>query len=221
MKISKFLRKSSWILLGFSIALVSVSLDQSPVYSDNSNQETTEQTTQEQEIPSIPENQIDIYRSVHEEVCRRSEDISIAIPLGTDNPIPIEQIPNDNSLELADSINFEAVGYIDSSGQPHSITARDVCEMIQTAINNGGSFDTSYFEQEEVLIADVSSSFLQAKEVSVVDLIVRNPRNGRYYLHSNVRVDSFCRDAVNAFLNDTWSKNDIDLRNLNLRNIEE
>ncbi|MDJ0575665.1 MAG: hypothetical protein QNJ65_10925 [Xenococcaceae cyanobacterium MO_234.B1] len=183
-----------------------------------SNQQTTEQTPQEQEIPSIPKNRIDIYRNAQQEVCKmseESEDINLAIPLGSNNPISIGQIPNDNRLNLANSVNFEAVGFVNSSGQAHPITAGDICDMImlQASMNSGGSFDAS--------AVDASGSFLQARRVSVIDLIARDQRNGKYYLLPNVRVDSFGRDAVNAFFNSTWRKNDIDVRNLRIRNIEE
>jgi hypothetical protein len=156
-------------------------------------------------------NRIDVYRNVQQEVCKmseESEDINLAIPLESDNPSSIGQIPNDKGLDLANAINFETVGYVDSSGQLHLITARDICDMIQAAMNSGGSFDAS-------------GSFLQARRVSIIDLIARNRRDGKYYLLPNVRADSFLRGTINAFVNSTWRKIDIDVRNLGIRNIEE
>lgn len=169
------------------------------------NQRITERTPQdtEPEIPSIAENRIAIYRNVQQEVCKLSEDsedLNLVIPLGSDNPISSERIPDSNRPNLANTLDFETVGFVNSSGDSRPITASDICEIvtIQASRNNDSSFDTT----------------------AVIDLIARDQKNGKYYLLPNVQVDSFSRDIVNAFFNSTWRKNDIDVRNLRIGRAE-
>jgi hypothetical protein len=55
----------------------------------------------------------------------------------------------------------------------------------------------------QILLADASRSFQMAKRLPVINLIVSRYKNGRRgnYLIPNVNANAFCRDLVNATLN--------------------
>ncbi|NEQ65222.1 MAG: hypothetical protein F6K21_06940 [Symploca sp. SIO2D2] len=135
-----------------------------------------------------------------------------AIPLGTRSPIQARVLPNDNGGTL-NATNCEAVGYFTQGGQPKSFTGKEAIDMFTAEERNGGSFDIVSGEQQN-LVADASSSFLQAQRIAIIDLIVRDKRNGAYYPLRNIRVDSFCRDALNAVANRTYRRYNGNLRSI-------
>jgi len=143
-----------------------------------------------------------------------TDNIAYAIPLGTNTPFAAGQLRNDDGGTL-NAGNFEGVGSVTPAGRPESVTGRDVVEMFTAEANNGGSF-ASDLDSRETLLADASGSFLQTQRIPVIDLIVRNKRNNRYYLLPKIRVDSFCRDALNAVSNHTYRRHNRDLRNLRI-----
>lgn len=143
-----------------------------------------------------------------------TDDFTYAIPLGTNRPFPVGQLRNDDGSTV-NARNTEGVGFVNTAGQPEPFTGRDAVEMIHTEANNGGTFDTA-LNTREILVADANGSFLQTRRVAVIDLIVYNKRNRKHYLIPNVRVDSFCRDTLNAVSNRTYRRHNRDLRNLRI-----
>ncbi|MEQ9486966.1 hypothetical protein [Coleofasciculus sp. F4-SAH-05] len=147
-----------------------------------------------------------------------TDNISYAIPLGTNSPFAAGQLRNDDGGTI-NAANFEGVGSVTNSAEPEPVTGGDVVEMFTVEERNGGSFDIGSGSRQ-TLVADASSSFFQARRVAIIDLIVRDKRNGRYYLLPNVRVDSFCRDALNSVRNQTFHRhNAYEVRKLNLRRL--
>lgn len=140
-----------------------------------------------------------------------TDNIQVAIPLNTNNPFANGSLPGDNNYDARNVSNYEGEGYVEA-GRPQPFTGTDAVGMITAEANNGGSF--GILNPREMRVADASGSFLQARSVAVIDLIVRNKNNGRYYLLPNVRVDSFCRDTLNAVHNRTWTRSTINVRNL-------
>ena len=168
--------------------------------------------------PQLTAGLVDQIRGLRDEAeSQLSDDIAVAIPLGTDGPFT-GALLNDDNYGGRNVGYLEEIGYVDNSGQPQPITGGDVVEMFSTEANNGGSFDAA-LKPREMLVTDASGLFSQARRISVIDLICRNRQTNRYYLLPNVRVDSFCRDALNAFSNRTWRENYVDVKNLRIRNI--
>lgn len=169
--------------------------------------------------PQLNAGLVDAIREVGDAAqAQMTDDIQVAIELGTDSPFGSGVLSGDNNYAGQNVSIFEEVGYVDNSGQPEPVTGGDLVEMIYTEANNGGSFDSA-LKTREMLVADASGSFLQTRRISVIDLIVRNRNNNRYYLLPNVRVDSFCRDALNAVSNRTWRRNYVNLGRLSPRRL--
>ena len=158
---------------------------------------------------------VEAIRGLRDEVgSQLSDDIAVIIPLGTDGPFGVGALRNDDNYGGRNVGYFEEIGYVDESGQPLPVTGGDLVDMFGTEANNGGSFDA--LKTREMFVTDASGSFLQARRVAVIDLICRNRQTDRYYLLPNVRVDSFCRDALNSVSERTWSRNDVDVRRLRI-----
>ncbi len=152
------------------------------------------------------------YSRAKEEVSRMSGDIPVKFPLDTNSPISRHQIPDDTGLPPEVTDDSEAIGFVDSSWQPRPITPRVLEDMFATGMMNGGAI--LKLEVEHILIADASRSFFQAKRIPTIDLIVYNKPTNRVYLVPKVNANAFCRDALNAVLNGTLSRNNIDLSKL-------
>lgn len=139
-----------------------------------------------------------------------TDDLRYAIPIPSNEPYGVGSLANDNG-QLTDLNYFEGIGTVTPSGQAEPVTGRDLIEMFTAEANNCGSFDyncgrNNALGERETIVADSSGLFAQTRRVSVIDLIVRNKRNGRRYLLPDVRVDSFCRDALNSIENRSWRR---------------
>jgi len=77
--------------------------------------------------------------------------------------------------------------------------------VFRAAIQNGGSLLPRSLspETQENLLADASGTFVQAKRIPVIDLIVFSPQNGRRYVVRGVNANAVDRDALNAVLTKT------------------
>jgi carotenoid cleavage dioxygenase-like enzyme len=58
---------------------------------------------------------------------------------------------------------------------------------------------------KEILVADASGLFAQEQVIYEVDLILYDRRNKERYRVNDVNLNAFCRDALNAVLDDTWT----------------
>ena len=141
------------------------------------------------------------------------DNVALAIPLGTTSPFGVGALSNDDGSTL-EKRNFEGVGFVNSAGIPESIAVSNIVGMFSAEVRNRGTFDA--VNPEEMVVADASGSWSQTRRVAVIDLICRNKENNRYYILPNARVDSLCRDALNAVSNRTWSMNSRDLGNLQI-----
>ncbi|AFZ27532.1 hypothetical protein Cylst_5521 [Cylindrospermum stagnale PCC 7417] len=134
---------------------------------------------------------------------RMPEDISLAIPLGTNSPIGNGQLPNDSGTPKTG--NYEATGFINPQGQAKNITPNDVADMTKTEVQNGGNLPSTA-EAQNIRLADASGRFYQARRLPVFNLIVRDRRTGQRSVIKKVNANAFCRDVLNAFLNRTYRR---------------
>jgi len=211
MKQLQSLRKIGLLILALPGVYLSVGLFDSSAALIINDQGITEQ---EQQTPDIP----NVERSPEQEFCDTTpEDMTLAIPLGTNDPFTDVQSQNDDG-ETLNAINLEAVGTLNPSGQPEPITARDICEMFKASISLGCSLENFHQRQVQTMVSSLYpidiSPLIQARRIAVIDLVVRNKDNSKYYLVPNVRVDSFCRDALNSVHNDTFRQYDGNLSRL-------
>ena len=169
----------------------------------------------QQRPPELTAGLVENIRYVRDRAATQMTDnIAYAIPLATNEPFAAGQLRNDDGGTL-NAHNLEGVGSVSTSGRPEAVTRRDLVNMFTAEANNGGTF-ASDLNSKETLLADASGSFLQTREIPVIDLIVRNKRNNRYYILPNIRVDSFCRDALNSVANRTYRRHNQNLRNLSI-----
>ena len=135
---------------------------------------------------------------VNEEFAQMPENISVAFPLGTNEPIAIGRLPGDTGSPQQVS-NTECLGYVNGQGQAKSFTPNDGAIMTGTEYRNNGNLVMTP-EAQHILVADASGGFLQARRVPTFNLIVRNRRTGQRFLVPQVNANAVCRDALNAVL---------------------
>jgi len=150
------------------------------------------QETSESEPDPVPE-QINLDGlSTLEAYYRAIEELSI-MPEDMPIEIPIEGIPGVQGTSFDE--NSEAavyvIGFVDSSGQPRSITPSLLVLMLEADIENPGSI----------------SGNLNSLRVPVIDLIVRRS-DGNHFVIGRVNAIAFARNVVNAVLSNTWRRRD-------------
>ncbi len=129
------------------------------------------------------------------------EDIPLLFPGGSNSPIAMGQIPDDTGTPGA-ATGVPYVGFINKNGQANNFTPGVLEPMFNDERRNGGNL-TFNSETQNILVADASGSFLQARRIPVLDLIVINPRDGRPYVIRRVNANAVCRDGVNSVHNGT------------------
>jgi len=146
-------------------------------------------------------------------VTQLPENLQVAVPLGTNHPVSIGQLRNDDGGTTRFVSNLEAVGTVNPQGEAEPITPKDEGGMFAQEERDGGTL-RNVDNLHQTLVADASGSFFQAQSVPVLDLIVHEKSTGAIYLVPNILADAFCRDALNAVLTGTQHRNNIDLRRL-------
>jgi hypothetical protein len=141
--------------------------------------------------------------NVNQAASQMPEDISLAIPLGTNSPIRIGQLRDDSGTSTAN--NFEATGFVNSQGQPKNITPNDVADMTGIEAKNDGNLPSTA-EAQNIRLADASGRLYQARRIPTVNLIIRHRRTGKRAIVRNVNANAFCRDTLNAFLNHNYRR---------------
>ena len=126
------------------------------------------------------------------------EDIPLMFKSGTNTPVHIGAIPDDTGTP-AEANNVITEGAVDRNGQPHNFTPRNINNMFATELRNDGNLPRTA-SAENILLADASGTFLQAKRIPVIDLLVFSPQNRRRYVVRRVNANAVCRDALNAVL---------------------
>lgn len=140
-------------------------------------------------------------QNVHETASRMPEDLAIAVDFCTNSPVRIGNAPK--QCNSSQGTNYQAVGYINSQGKPKNITAGDVTEMAEIEYRNDGNLTAEMVTSsaQNILLADASGSFLQARRIPTFNLIIRHKRTGRQQIVRQVNANAFCRDVLNSFLN--------------------
>lgn len=145
------------------------------------------------------------------------ENTPLKFRVGTNRPIRIGQTsPNDNGTQARRPNNDRAIGYVTSNGQPKPLTRRDLVSpsgMFPVELRNGGQIRATS-QVPQILVADARGSFFQAQRQPLIDLIVEDPTDGNIYLLPSVYVNAFCRDALNAVLNDEVELNNYDVESI-------
>jgi hypothetical protein len=126
------------------------------------------------------------------------EDIPLEFKSGTNAPVHIGALSDDTGTP-AEANNVVAQGFVDQNGQPRNLTPGSLGSMFDLERRNDGNLPRTA-SAENILLADASGTFLQAKRIPVMDLIVFNPQNRRRYVVRRVNANAVCRDALNAVL---------------------
>ncbi|QQW28985.2 hypothetical protein AP9108_30030 [Arthrospira sp. PCC 9108] len=160
-------------------------------------------------------------KRVNRELMQMPENAKLSFPVGTNSPIRIGEIPNDTGHQVdSRSDEYEATGYVDSSGNAQSITAGDGAAMTRAALSGTGHLlrhqcslsrselscqgnTSTDFNSQHILVADASRIFLQARRYPTINLIVRHKRTGRQAVIVNANLYAVKRDLLNAVLNQT------------------
>jgi len=146
-------------------------------------------------------------------ITQMTDNIAYAIPLGSNTPFAVGELADDDGGTMSAS-NLEMVGTF-RSGKPEPFLGRDAINMFDAGIPNGGRFSTNA-DSRQTIVADASGSLIQARRIAIVDLIVRDMDDGKYYLLPNIRAASFCRDALNSIRNRTYRRYNGNLRGIRL-----
>ena len=150
----------------------------------------------EPQLVEIPLDYIDEIDRAIQELSAIPEDTPIAFPVGTNHPIRIGDIPNDDG-SLAEVDGAELVGFVDNTGQPKTFTTGDAISILRISISNGNRVTNC--ETQFMIVADATGSFLQARRVPVFNIIVQ--RRGQRFVVPNVNAYAVLRDLINAVLN--------------------
>ncbi len=144
-----------------------------------------------------------IYQA-EEAVAVLPEDIPLRFDLGTNYPIKIGQLQDGEELKTRNF--YDAVGYVDRSGNTKSFNAPFLKTMFAIEARNGGNLAMTP-KAQHILVADASRRFWQASRIPTIDLIVHSKQANQLFVLRNANANAVCRDAVNSVLNRTLQQN--------------
>lgn len=144
-----------------------------------------------------------IYQA-EEAVAVLPEDIPLRFDLGTNYPIKIGQLQDGEELKTRNF--YDAVGYVDRSGNTKSFNAPILRAMFAVEARNGGNLAMTP-KAQHILVADASRRFWQASRIPTIDLIVHSKQANQLFVLRNANANAVCRDAVNSVLNQTLQQN--------------
>lgn len=137
-----------------------------------------------------------------------SADEALKFPLGVNNPLKRDNASAGNSK----SSKLEAIGFVDAVRSPKPLKRDDLMQLLMVNINYRTSL---IINNSLILVTNRSADLAQnGGEVPVIDLIVKNTEDGKFYLIPRVTVNHLVIDAVNAAFNKTISANDLDVSTL-------
>jgi len=143
------------------------------------------------------------------------ENTPLKFRLGTNSPIAIR--PEERGTPAVRP-SSRAIGFVNQNGNPRPITRDNLIAsgdgMFRVEERNNGLI-AFHSVTPEILIADARGSFLQAQRLPRIDLIIEEP-NGEVYLLLEININAFCRDALNAVLNNEVEINDYPVSRLSL-----
>lgn len=204
------------ILLGFSY--FSTQISNSEQLSNTSQPDATINSTDQISTGQTPEElgleaYRELVRQAQAKVSLMSTDVPIKFPLAVNSPIRMEE-ENINSVEPI----WEAIGFVDLSGQAQPITPADLNEMFAKHLDSLNSANSVMLPSaQQNLDVTPNQTLPQTEEVPVIDLIALNTQTGQKYLIPKVRFMSVFRDAINGTLNGNLSEHNLDVFNLDLR----
>ncbi|MEK0191229.1 MAG: hypothetical protein EA000_13175 [Oscillatoriales cyanobacterium] len=160
---------------------------------------------QQEAVQLIADNSIlnSIYLA-EERVAILPEDIPLRFDLGTNYPIRTRQLQDGG--ELTTKTGYDAVGYVDRSGNTKSFNAPILRAMFAVEARNGGNLAMTP-KAQHILVADASRRFWQASRIPTIDLIVHSKQANQLFVLRNANANAVCRDAVNSVLNRTLQQN--------------
>ncbi len=129
----------------------------------------------------------------------------IPLPSPANARVPTGVLPTTSG----ETHRYQAVAAVNrSSGRPEPIDNRGLDQMFAAEQANGGSYNnrraSGSSSEQFSLVADTSGSFIQARKRLTIDLILDDTRTGERFLAPDINIDAFCRDGLNAVLDDTW-----------------
>lgn len=160
---------------------------------------------QQEPVQLIADNSIlnSIYQA-EETVAILPEDIPLRFDLGTNYPIRTRQLQDGG--ELTTKTGYDAVGYVDRSGNTKSFNAPILRAMFAVEARNGGNLAMTP-KAQHILVADASRRFWQASRIPTIDLIVHSKQANQLFVLRNANANAVCRDAVNSVINRTLQQN--------------
>jgi len=158
---------------------------------------------QQQPVEIADESVLSAIYQAEQEISVLPEDILLRFDLGTNSPVRIGRLPDGDAL--ASRADLEALGFVDSSGNPRSFTPTVLRRMFAIEGRNGGDLAITP-EAQEILVSDASRKFLQATRTPTLNLVVRQKRTHEVDVLLNVNANAVCRDALNSILNQTLSR---------------
>lgn len=160
---------------------------------------------QQEPVQLIADNSIlnSIYQA-EETVAILPEDIPLRFDLGTNYPIRTRQLQDGG--ELTTKTGYDAVGYVDRSGNTKSFNAPILRAMFAVEARNGGNLAMTP-KAQQILVADASRRFWQASRIPTIDLIVHSKQANQLFVLRNANANAVCRDAVNSVINRTLQQN--------------
>ena len=126
-------------------------------------------------------------------------DIPLMFDLGTNSPIRIGQLRDGRKLTRT---NYRAVGYVNNSGEPQVFTSLALRGMFGVEASNRGNLAMAS-DSQHILVADASGTFLEARRVPFLNLIVFDKITKKITLIPEANANAVCRDALNGVLNKT------------------
>lgn len=103
------------------------------------------------------------------------------------------------------------------SGRVEPITPSNLDTMFAEEERRGGLFNpnvSNLIHGREYLVADASGKYAQANDLLTFNLIAIDTESGNVLEIPEINADSFCVDALNAVLDDTWVNSDFDVNSL-------
>ena len=163
----------------------------------------------------------DLMDNIHRanRIVQNTDDIRVKIPLPSENNATISGGDVLSSTANHPQISpepgrYRALAIVNqNTGQTHPIRSgrgRELNQMFTAEARGEGDIDQGIEVSKDlprntnVIIADASGLFAQQQQIYNVGLILYDTFNGDRYLVEDVNFNAFCRDALNAVLEDTW-----------------
>ena len=137
---------------------------------------------------------------------QRTQNIEVTIPIPSEGSAG-EGVDLGNATRPG---RFQVVANRNRSGEVEPITPSSLDGMFAEEERNNGTLNLNSEivpQENNVLVADTRGLFVQEKHVDAIELIAFDRDNNNKIVSINAYADDFCRDALNAVNNDTWTVN--------------